>query len=111
MDRELLREKLPSMLCKIAKNEAEEGEYDPAEHVDWMAAEEIERLRGMVDEAHVNNLTLATENKELEAEIERLRADLEGSFAANAILADAIKAEQKGNEVLRAENERLREVG
>lgn len=40
-----LIEQLPEMLRKVAKTESDEGEYGITEHIDWIAADEIEHLR------------------------------------------------------------------
>ena len=43
-----LNERLPKMLRKVAKTESDEGEYGITGHIDWMAADEIERLTALV---------------------------------------------------------------
>ena len=45
-----LIERLPEMLRKVAKTESDEGEYGITEHIDWMAADEIERQADRIAE-------------------------------------------------------------
>lgn len=46
---------LVTMLRDVAKREAEEGEYDPSGHIDWMAADRIEQLEAALREARCPN--------------------------------------------------------
>jgi len=49
----LTTEHICKSLRSIAEDEAKEGEYHPAEHINWIAADAIERLVEMIDKKHL----------------------------------------------------------
>lgn len=65
-----LMARLPDMLRKNARQDAEENEYDPSEHIEWMAADEIERLQAQ------NKRLISRGFEDLHDETERLRVAL-----------------------------------
>ena len=85
---DLSNDRIVKSLRFVAKREAEEGEYHVQEHIDWMAADRIERQAKRIAEleARFKSLWEATQtpyqqlwdkNDKLKSENERLQAKVE----------------------------------